>query len=176
MPDRTIDQRGPSLERPPSTGLRDDAGFTVTEMLVALLLLTVGALSLYQSMGASTELVEHSDRRITATRLAASEIEQIRSTAYPTVAMALAAANPTFFDGAEQVTDAANGAVTPSSTVERNGLTYRVERYVTWRNSEVAGVTRDRSFKQITVVVSWNDERGAHDVRSTSAVSRSSGS
>lgn len=141
-----------------------------------MLVVTVGALSLYQTMSASTELVEHSDRRLTATRLAASEIERIRATSYPVVAMALAAANPTFFEGDEQVTDATDGSVEPSSIVERNGLEYRVERYVTWQDTEVNGVLRDRSFKQITVVVRWTDERGAHDVRATSAVSRTSGS
>lgn len=140
-----------------------------------MLLLTIGALALYQTMGTSTGLVEHSDRRLTATRLAGSEIEQIRSSSYSTVAMAMAAATPTYFEGAEQVTDAVDGTVAPSSTVERNGLTFRVERYVTWRESEVSGVTRDRSFKQITVVVSWTDERGAHDVRSTTAIAQSTG-
>ncbi len=149
-----------------------DAGFTVTEVLVAMMLLTVGALALYQSMGASTKLAENSDRRSTATNLTASELEQIRSFPYDAVAMKMATGGATYFEGAMQVTDASDGRVVPSSAVDMNGITYDVSRFVTWRSARANGTDVDQAFKQVTVIVQWDDSSGSHDVRSSSAVSR----
>ena len=139
-----------------------------------MMLLTVGALAIYQSMGASTELVENSSRHLTATQIGASEIEKVRALPYDVVAMRTAEAGTTYFEGAEQVTDATDGKVEPSTDVERDGVEYTIDRYVTWRSAVVDGTTMDNAFKQITVIVSWTDERGDHDIRSSNAVSRTS--
>ncbi len=139
-----------------------------------MMLLTVGALAIYQSMGASTELVENSSRHLTATQLGASEIEKVRALPYDVVAMRMPTAGTTYFEGAEQVTDAADGRVEPSTDVERDRVIYTVDRAVTWRSADVNGTTTTRAFKQVTVIVSWSDERGDHDIRSSSAVSRTS--
>lgn len=161
-------------DAPPSTRSERDetAGFTVTEMLVAMMLLTIGALALYQSMTSSNVLAENAERHSTATRLAASEIEKARTLPYDAVAMNVASAGTTYFEGAQQVTDAVDGRVIPSTAVVVDGITFDIRRYVTWRSATVNGGNVSQAFKQLTVIVSWTDTQGTHDVRSASAVSR----
>ncbi len=148
------------------------AGFTVTEMLVAMMLLTIGALAIFHSMGASSVLAENSDRHSTATQLTASELEKARAISYNKLAMQLATAGTTYFEGATQVTDAASGRVIPSSSVVIDGVAYKVHRYVTWRSTTVNARTVTQAYKQVTVIVSWADTSGTHDVRSDYAVSK----
>ncbi|MEZ5376636.1 MAG: prepilin-type N-terminal cleavage/methylation domain-containing protein [Acidimicrobiales bacterium] len=158
---------------PPTRPTRDaSGGFTVTEMLVAMMLLTIGALALYHSMSASGTLAENGDRHATATRLAASELEKARALPYTSVAMKVATAGATYFEGATQVTDATNGRILPTSSKPLGGVTYEIERYVTWRSATVNGTPVSQAFKQVTVIVAWTDAAGSHDVRSSTALSR----
>ncbi len=138
------------------------------------MLLTIGTLALYRSLGSSNVLAEQASRQSTATNLAASDLERVRSVPYADLAIKIATAGPTYFEGDELVTDATNGRLLPMSSVIEGGVTYEVARHVTWRSAVVNGSTVAQAFKQVTVVVAWTDERGTHDVRSATAISRTS--
>ncbi len=163
----------PCQSSPPTRSRHDlGSGFTVTEMLVAMMLLTIGSLALYQSMSASNDLAASGDRLASATQLTASELEKARAIPYDQLAMKVPATGSPTFEGAPQVTDASNGRIISSSSAVIDGVTYEIARYVTWRSATVNGTTVDKAFKQVTVIVRWNDDHGSHDTRSDTAISR----
>ena len=65
--------------------LRDSAGMTVVEVIVALGVITVGLLALIAAMPLSTSLIGESNLKTTATFLAQHRLEQIKNAQWTTV-------------------------------------------------------------------------------------------
>ena len=79
--------------------LRDDAGMTVAEVIVALAVITVGLLALISAMPRSTSLIGESNLKTTATFLAQQRLEQIKNAAWTLATPCPGLANPAGCDG-----------------------------------------------------------------------------
>ncbi len=132
---------------------RDD-GRTVLEAVVALsiIALTAAAWSQIASVAARTEVT--GNQRQAAVELASSEIETLRAT--PGIeAGADGSGGLALYDGLTILTDASGPAYTED--VDVDGTTFGIERFVLDPGSA--------SWRQLVVVVTWNDRGSTRDVR-----------
>ncbi len=142
-----------------------EAGFTIVEAIVATMLLAVGVLTVVASLGAAARSEAAGEHRQEAARLASSEVEAIRAVPYPEVGIALA--SPGYaarFESRPTVTAAVN-RVEATGTQIVGGTTYAIRRHVTWAPIQVGAVRHAQGYKWATVIVSWTDATGAHQVR-----------
>ena len=72
--------------------LRDSAGMTVVEVIIALGVITVGLVALIAAMPLSTSLIGESNRKTTATFLAQQRLEQIKNAQWTAAADTLGGA------------------------------------------------------------------------------------
>lgn len=83
--------------------LHDEGGLTLVEVMVAVLVLTVGILALVSSFGAAQRLTLNAERRASLTHRAQREIERLEAVSYNELAMTSAPAhsseesNPDFY-------------------------------------------------------------------------------
>lgn len=148
--------------------LRDEAGFTLVEVVVALTLLTVAATSFAVTTGNAFGLVGSSQERQSAVQIANQWMEQAR--VVPFGGLALPA--DTVFEGEGTPDEGVGGGGTTYAGADGaqetlvldagstfahagdeslNTVDYRVYRYVTWVPQ--ADVTE--AYKRVTVVVQW---------------------
>ena len=152
---------------------RGDGGFTLTEMLVAMLILTGVTAALANAMMSSLFATRASQSRSGATQLANETIEQLQGLAWDSTG---------FYASEDGYTPTYNGLSTvtlpevdtrdplvpnPSPTsVEEDGTTYSVQRYIVWRDdagdglglADADGDVNDN--KQLFAEVSWTDRKG----------------
>jgi hypothetical protein len=50
----------------------------------------------------------------------------------------------------------------------QGGVTYSVERYIVWIDAQDASSTYVQAYKRLTVIVTWSDQAGPHEVRQDS--------
>lgn len=149
---------------------RGERGVTVTEMVVATLLLATAILAAASSLGGASTASSVGVNRQAAIGLAASELEVMRSLRFPTVAIPASAPDfTTRFEGRFTVADPA-GVVAPSSTVSRRGIDMRVRRMVTWASVTTPAGVEPRAYKRLTVIVDWTDTAGPHTYRLDTAL------
>ena len=144
-------------------------GMSLIEVVVALALLAAGVMATASAMDGSTRAVESVDHRSRAVLLAQASIEQLRSIPYDELGLSASAVGfrPTF-DGRDTVAVAAQ-QVSPSSDEPGSGITYHVERNITWEDVLLTnGTSVTGAAKRLTVVVSWPG--GALPVRLDSTV------
>src|SRR5207244_5807666 len=55
-----------------------------------------------------------------------------------------------------------------ASPVSQGGVNYSVARHIVWVSAHDASTTYASAYKRLTVVVSWSDQAGAHQVRQDS--------
>ena len=143
---------------------------SLIEVVVALALMATGVMATISAMDGSTRAVAAVDHRSRAVLLAQAEVETLRSVPYEALGLSAAADGfqPTF-EGRDTVTVAAQ-QVKPISDEAGTGVTYRVERDITWENVSLSdGTAVAAAAKRLTVQVSWPG--GGQAVRLDSAVS-----
>jgi Tfp pilus assembly protein PilV len=139
--------------------LRSDAGITIVEVLVAILIFAIGMVAVLGTLDASTRNTFRAEQTQVATNFAQQQMEQIRNLEYAQVVMTTTPAhnastaspfyrvnagnfslgwNPASSvasDPAEMAVDNVNGAVAPGGTPYVSGdVRGRVYRFVVWRN------------------------------------------
>ena len=157
------------MSTPPTSGShchREDAGFTLIELIVALSIIAVGVFGTMQVFLGSLNTTASSDARTRATAIATREVESMRSLPYASVGFASTAPGfvpavtedgrsyPTVIvvepiaqpDGADEVT---------------RGVTYGIRRDIVWMPLGVVST----AFKRVIATVSWTDRAGRHEVR-----------
>jgi prepilin-type N-terminal cleavage/methylation domain-containing protein len=157
-------------DRAPKGVCDPNAGVTITEMLVALMLLSIGALGIYQLFGTSAKVTAASSARVTAQQIATSEVDAIRSLPWEQLAMSSAPVVDSRFDPNPAVGPTAEGKVAPKATITRNGVDYGLLRRVSYLTVTGTTFVNTQAVKLVTVLVTWSDGAGQHDVRSSSAV------
>ena len=133
--------------------------------MVATLLLAVGVLALLTSVGAAERATAAGDQRVVAVRLASGELEVLRSLPYDDIGIATGSSGYVpRFEGRPTVTGTVN-RVDATGEVTEGSTTFSLRRHLTWRPIEVGGVRVDTGYKLATVIVSWTDAAGPHEVR-----------
>ncbi|MBF0589479.1 MAG: prepilin-type N-terminal cleavage/methylation domain-containing protein [Magnetococcales bacterium] len=130
---------------------RKESGFTLLEILIAMLIFSIGLLAMARLQMEMTRGNAASKRITTATLLAEDKIEELKASGFGTLI------NNTYTDP--------NNPVTPLGS--SGGLYTR-----TWTIADYEGVT---TMKQITVTITWSDEMGAHTLPLTTVVSNTGG-
>src|SRR5205807_4771093 len=55
-----------------------------------------------------------------------------------------------------------------ANPIVQSNVAFTVRRYVVWVNAQDASTTYTNAYKQLTVIASWSDAVGAHNVRQDS--------
>lgn len=166
---------------------REEGGFGLIELLIAMTVMLVGVLSIFAMFESGLRQLTRASNVTTASALADSEMENYRAVRYTVIGMTQAALDaadaPYSGDTAYRAggTNQPNEAVTlgsssysPTQTLTgADGRSYRVDTYITWQSVTVSGGTfSGRPVKQVTVVV----RRSGKDLaRLTSSFDQSTG-
>jgi prepilin-type N-terminal cleavage/methylation domain-containing protein len=151
---------------------RADAGFTLIELMIAMVILAIvlGALApgFYNALASASV----SGQRNTADSLAMSELQQMQAAPYAEVGFySSQSIPPTCPPGTVLLgsTPPSSGFVLAPTSVARVATTsFAITRCVDWSNDNVAGCTDD--FKRTEVVVSWPAADPKDSVQQVSAV------
>jgi hypothetical protein len=152
---------GRTRRRASASGRGSERGVTVVEMLVASFLLGVGVMGVAVLFVASARSGAVADRQADATDVASGELEIIRAMAYDEVGIASDADGYVpIVDGRPTVTEPGPNLVLPLGTANRDGITYDIERSVTWVEAGTTGT----EFKTVVVSVRWDSTAGERQV------------
>jgi len=155
--------------------LRDEDGFTITELMVALTILSVAFFALAGSASIGLRIVAEGRQREAATEIANGRLEHLRDIPYDALALNTApthstdTTNPDYSvsTGGSQFNpgtgtyedldvDATNGQVPHiESPVSVGPIVYSVYQYVTWVDDPPAGSTT-HDYKRVTVIAFYN--------------------
>ena len=150
---------------PPDRRAETEAGTSIVEVMVATLLLSVGVLALLTSVGAAERATAAGDRRSIAVRMATGELEVIRSLPYDEIGIATGdAGHVARFEGRPTVTETHNRVEAIGRLID-GSTTFEVRRHVTWAPVDVGGSRIATGYKLATVIVTWTDPAGRHEVR-----------
>lgn len=159
-----------------------EAGFTVIEMMVALMILAVGVLGLAPLFLTSLRTAALGANRARALALATRDIEAFHSVPYCEAGFAASQAgySTTWTDPVDGTSYSTvtisdpnaniGGPSGPDETVA--GQTYHFARYLVWATSKSpgGGTTYAQAYKRAVVVVTWHDQAGSHTARQDSDV------
>jgi prepilin-type N-terminal cleavage/methylation domain-containing protein len=144
-----------SKARPASRLARDEAGFTLVEVLVALVLLSVISSGVAYGLIQSSRITGDSRTRVVAANVAAQEIDRVRAVADPLT------------------------IETMSFDTTLNGQDFHVLRSATWEGRDPSGSpcdggnSRFLAYKTISVRVTWDYMNGTKPVRSETVITPS---
>lgn len=138
---------------------REEGGFALVEMLIAIVVINVGLLAILLSLTSGVTTLRRAATTSTASAVADKQLERYRALAFSSIHLdttSLAAVDSTYTSdsayNASQVSQTCSplvAACTPSQTVTGpDGRSYRVDTYIVWTTP--AGGT---AVKQVTVVV-----------------------
>ena len=143
---------------------RDESGFALIEMLVAIVVINVGLLAILLALTSGITTLRRSAETSTASAVADRQLERYRAVAFEAIYLdttSLAATDSTYqadvaysASQVSQTCGALTAACTPTQTVTGpDGRSYRVDTYIVWTTP--AGGT---AVKQVTVVVRKSGE------------------
>ena len=139
--------------------LRDEGGFALVEMLIAIVVINIGLLAILLSLTSGMATLRRSAETSTASSIADKQLEKYRAVAFTSIYLdtaALATTDSTYQSDAaysasqvSQTCGTLTAVCTPSQTVTGpDGRSYRVDTYIVWTTP--SGGT---AVKQVTVVV-----------------------
>ncbi|ROP63294.1 hypothetical protein [Curtobacterium sp. ZW137] len=133
----------------PRTREEGEVGFTVIEVMVAMIVFAVMSVGIAYGIASTLQLTQNSRGRETAVALASQDIDQLRQTA--------AASTSGIFSIASKSGSA--------NTKTLGGVTYNIDRAVTWVQSDGASgacgtSTGKLAYKSVVETVTWNNGRG----------------
>jgi prepilin-type N-terminal cleavage/methylation domain-containing protein len=146
---------------------RDEEGFTLIELVVALSVLAVAIAATATVFYAGIRTGSTDTHRVNGVALATKQTDQLRSVAYDDLGLitGTSPANDAACDTGDPVVVVANPAVAASDPpLTIANIAYGVARCVQW----VADSSGLGQYKRTTVVVTWSDDTGAHAVRQDS--------
>lgn len=174
--------------------LSHQGGFTIIEVVLALVVLTVGILSTFTAFAASQKLSLVSERQASMVDVAQKEIERVEGIAYSQIGLTSApgtstsptnpdyyvrAGSPPTFEwdrtagSTEQVdVDATNGTVTPVQSWTEGQFTGQMYDFITWTSDPkcAPGCPSSQDYKRITVAVTMAASALPNPVFESSAI------
>jgi prepilin-type N-terminal cleavage/methylation domain-containing protein len=160
----------------------DDAGFTVVEVMVALMILAVGVLGMAPLFLTALRTAALGANRARALALATRDIEAFHSVPYCEAGFAASQTgySATWTDPADSTSYSTVTISNPNANIggpsgpdeTAAGQTYHFARYLVWATgkSPGGGTTYIQAYKRAVVVVTWSDQAGNHTARQDSAV------
>ena len=150
-----------------------NGGFTMIEVMIALMLITVVLTSVARVFYGSLRTAGISNLRTSASVLATKETEFVHAIAYDHVGFYTDQPGyASTFESHNTVTLAGSAPtgtrLTPTTTFTVGPKTYNVGLYLTWVDAQPGLTTLTEAYKKTTVVVTWTDVAGAHTVRQDS--------
>jgi prepilin-type N-terminal cleavage/methylation domain-containing protein len=163
---------------------RDEAGFGLIELMIAMTVLAVGILALFAMFESGIRSITRASTVTTAAALADKEMENFRAIRWTAIGLpeSLVTAAPTPYSGdpayssTERVEVDACGTSPCSTKVPvqtltgADGRSYRVDTYVTWQT-----VGSGREVKLVTIVVRDGTDVNKVWARTASAFDESTG-
>ena len=156
--------------RTAATCSREEGGFGLVELLIAMTVMLVGILAIFTMFQSGILQIKRASDVTTAGALADAQMEEFRAVKYDVIGMtsaAITAADATYTGdtayrapGTNQPDEAvtlASSSYSPIQTLTgADGGSYRVDTYITWESVQTSGGTpyTGRAVKQVTVVVS----------------------
>lgn len=166
--------------------LRDEGGFGLIELLIAMTVLVVGIMAIFAMFESGIRHIKRASTVTTAGALADAEMESFRAIRYADIGLddtaVLAAPAPYSSDPAYQPSDASRVALpacgsSPCATkapvqtlTGADGESYRVDTYITWQT-----VGGGRGVKLVTIVVRDADDVSRTWARTASSFDESTG-
>lgn len=145
---------------------RSDAGMTLPEVLIALVILAIVSAALLSSLLVSVRVASAGQTRTVATQLAADQVEQQLALPYASLGFF---ANDAGYQGTVAGETTVNLGATrtvgskapmPQGAAQTvNGTAYTVTRSITWAADTSAGASSDGSgygYKRVRVTVTWS--------------------
>jgi prepilin-type N-terminal cleavage/methylation domain-containing protein len=179
------DRAGTRADRPGTAmrgALAREDGFTLIELMVAIMVLAVGLIALVTSFDHSRDLVSVAEKTEVASHRAEQELERILSLPYASVAHATTPASSgdsadpaSFVSGSSYQYD--QGATGPQSetlavatggsipaavatwTDSETRLTGQIQSFITWTGDYCTAADRTRCAKRVTVAVTVGGPR-----------------
>lgn len=161
-----------------TNGSRPESGFTLVEMMVALLIVTIAFVALAGLLMSSLKTLTVEKNRAVGNELATQAIEDLQRLDYNHLGVCNTAAgapsgltDPVYLANCTSPTYEAPcptpgipGNVPQTSySCQFQTITYNISRYVAWSDSSHAA-------KRLAVVVKWSDRVGGHQVTEQSSV------
>ncbi|HEV7525159.1 MAG TPA: fibronectin type III domain-containing protein [Acidimicrobiia bacterium] len=156
---------------------RSEAGFTIIELVVSMALLAIVAAPLAGVFWSSIRTAGVSGHRTDGSSIASREIEAMRAVPYAQVGFyANQAGFVSTFDS-PALTTVSLGPSAPASValaptdaapVVQGGVPFTVARYIVWIDARDSTTTFAQAYKRLTVIITWTDRGGAHQVRQDS--------
>jgi len=173
-----------------------EAGFTIVELVVALAILAMTMAPLCGVFWSAMRTAGVAAHRTDGASIASREIEAMRAIPYAQVGFyADQTGYAGTYEGHTTVslgsTSPSSGALTPkiqpqqpdpnaaagyapdpdpenASAIVQGGISYSVARKIVWINAQDESSTYTQAYKRLTVIVTWNDRAGSHNVRQDS--------
>jgi prepilin-type N-terminal cleavage/methylation domain-containing protein len=144
---------------------RDEAGFTMVEMVMAIFIFGMVVTGVAVGMGSGLNLTRQNRNRSVAANLAAQQMDTVRSTDFTTL------------DGQTQVTQP-----TTVSSPSVEGVTYTISQNIRWVYKNATGATagpcqsppnssNPLAYIAVTETVTWPDMHGVSPVQSDTVIS-----
>ncbi|MDQ1445596.1 MAG: Fibronectin type domain, partial [Acidimicrobiaceae bacterium] len=161
------------LRRRPRAMTRDEDGFTLVELLAALTVMAIVMLAVAGVFYGAMRTAGVGGRRTAAVGLAIRETEAMHAVPYGQLGFATTQAGyVSQYEGHATVDFVASSTITspqvaPNGSDVQQGITYNLARYIVWMDADA---THTEAYKRTTVVVTYTDDGGSHNLRQDSVV------
>lgn len=148
---------------------REEGGFGLIELLIAMTVMLIGIFAIFAMFESGIRQIRRASDVTTSAAIGDAQMEQFRAVRYDVIGLtsaAIAAADPTYTGDTAYMapgTNQPNQAVTlasssysPVQTITgADGLSYRVDTFITWQSVQTSGGTpyTGRAVKLVTIVV-----------------------
>ncbi len=173
-----------------------EAGFTVVELVVALAILAMTMAPMCGVFWSAMRTAGVASHRSDGASIASREIESMRAIPYAEVGFYADETGYTAtYEGHATValgsTSPSSGTLVPQIQPQRpdpnaaagfapdpdpenaipivqGGVSFSLERHIVWIDAQDSSSTYTQAYKRLTVIVTWSDQAGSHDVRQDS--------
>src|SRR5688572_22853592 len=176
IPSRLFGRRGSSMRRKPGKKPlrhKGQRGVTLTELMIAGVIMSVGVLGLIGSFGVVRQVIQYTKSRTLATNLAQEKMQILKQQSYYKVLVSTAIQSRTDFNP----TIPYESSYFPPENILEGGVRFERLTYIQAAKEDSGSVvplpagTPDTGMKLLTVSIIWNQQTGPKVSQLTSVLS-----